>query len=303
MSQLGILLPLDGSQLAETAIPVARDLAMRMSATITLATVIASGVKPPSASPNDRGFDPQTVVESATANDLAEGYLVGVAAGLRSEELVVSTHLVPGRPADGISTAAREAKADLIVMTTHGRSGFARGILGSVTDRVVLESSIPVCVVRADNAGNGSDGSNGSGESANIVVPLDGSEHSEASLVVADSLSRALSAPVKLVRSVGEDAGPVEIAHAGSYLDAIARKLEESGLDISVATTRETAVDAVIAEVKAYPGTLVVMATRGATGATRLVRGSVADELIHKSPAPVIVISSKDKALVGKAIQ
>ena len=300
MSQPGILLPLDGSQLAETAIPVARDLAARMGATITLATVIASGGKPPSASPNDRGFDPRTVAESATATDLAEGYLVGVAAGLRSENLDVTTHLIPGRPAEGISKVAREVNADLIVMTTHGRSGFARGILGSVTDRVVLESSIPVCVVRADNADSGA---NGSTESASIVVPLDGSEHSEASLTVADNLSRALDAPVKLVRSVGEDASPVEIAHAGSYLDAIARKLEESGLDISVAATRESAVDAIISEVKSYPGTLVVMATRGATGATRLVRGSIADDLIHKSPVPVIVISSKDKALVGKAIQ
>ncbi len=141
-----ILVPLDGSALAEAALPSAQALAHCTGAEIVLVRVAPAVVyeylvpEPMAASIAPEGIE-------ANREEI-QLYLDHVAAGLRREGLHVSTHYCQGPVADAILDYAQAARADLIVMSTHGRSGLARWIIGSVADRVVHAAPIPVLLIR-----------------------------------------------------------------------------------------------------------------------------------------------------------
>lgn len=134
-----ILVPLDGSELAEAALPRAAELARESGAKLLLVRAAQAHVFP--------GVDPTEaqvhVVEEA------EQYLAGVAARLRADGVAdVETSVWYGPPALSIVEAARLRRADLIVMTTHGRSGLGRLILGSVAESVLRGTTTPILLLR-----------------------------------------------------------------------------------------------------------------------------------------------------------
>ena len=139
-----VLVPLDGSRLAEAAIETALGLT-RGEATSTLVLLRAAEAHTfPGADPTDEQ------VESVRE---AEAYLSGVVERLRRRGITeVESAVWYGPAAPAIIQAARVKKVDLIVMSTHGRSGLGRIILGSVTESVLRGTTIPVCVVRASGA-------------------------------------------------------------------------------------------------------------------------------------------------------
>ena len=143
-----ILVPLDGSRRAERALDHARAMSALGDARVTLLRVavprLVSGVMPP---PPVLGQD-----EPSEEEREARAYLDAVAASLGDAVPGVATRTaVSARVDDAIVTAAREARADLIAMTTHGRSGLARVLLGSVATSVVRKSPVPVLLVRAED--------------------------------------------------------------------------------------------------------------------------------------------------------
>lgn len=138
-----ILVPLDGSKLAEQALPHAAVHAARFGAEIVLLKVLE-----PLPEPSMAGRGAVRSAETATAR-IAQDYLESMAVGLREQGLATQTATSEGKPYREIVRIAEESGIDLIVMTTRGHSGLSRWLLGSVADRVVRGATVPILLVQA----------------------------------------------------------------------------------------------------------------------------------------------------------
>jgi nucleotide-binding universal stress UspA family protein len=137
-----ILVPLDGSMLAEAALSTACEFAARDGATISL--LRAAGGSTLTSDP---------IVAQVTAIREAEEYLAAVAKRLADKGATrVETHVWYGPAAVAIVEAAAVQKVDLIVMSTHGRSGLGRLVVGSVAESVLRGTTTPILIVRAGHA-------------------------------------------------------------------------------------------------------------------------------------------------------
>jgi nucleotide-binding universal stress UspA family protein len=139
-----ILVPLDGSQVAEGVLPHAKALAYSQGAELVLLTVGANPALDFAFS--DPGIAQQAVEEQ---EERSKKYISGVEAQLKAAGFKVSTQLRVGSVADVILGVAEEMNIDVIAMSTHGRTGPARWIMGSVAERVVRNSKVPVLLIRA----------------------------------------------------------------------------------------------------------------------------------------------------------
>ena len=141
-----ILVPLDGSALAETALAHAQGLATQMHSSVVLLRV---SVYP---SYDFLFVDPQLAAtlrqDVERVHEEERHYLQQTAARLKRAGLRVSAELREGDVAEMILETAASSHADLIVMSTHGRSGLSRWLMGSVANRVIHHASIPVLLIR-----------------------------------------------------------------------------------------------------------------------------------------------------------
>lgn len=147
-----ILVPLDGSEVGEAALPLVEELVSKLSpalkAEVTLLRVVSSlGHYVVAGEASARV--PYTEKELGLIKKRAGDYLKKAAEGLRSRGAIVKTMVATGNAADEISKAADEIGADLVAMSTHGRSGLSRWAFGSVTDKVLRGGNLPVLMVRA----------------------------------------------------------------------------------------------------------------------------------------------------------
>lgn len=147
-----ILVPLDGSKVGEAALPDVKNLLLKLTpgngVEITLLQVI-SDLTYDFLTEDDAAQLPYNESDLKQAEGASLKYLEKIADGLRSKGLKVNTLVAVGSAAEEIIKAAQEIKADLIAMSTHGRSGLGRWALGSITDKVLRESPVPVLTVRA----------------------------------------------------------------------------------------------------------------------------------------------------------
>ncbi len=274
-----IQVPLDGSQLAEMALPIAMSLARASNATLCLVSV--AGGKP-----------------GDLINSDSELYLEETSSSLNQNGFSSCFHVGTGPAAHSIVRIAKGEDVDMIMMTTRGRSGIARGILGSVTDAVISETSIPVYVVRSDNAPDSKHLAHDSG----IIVPLDGSELAETALDDAIVLAESSLSPIYLVRVVDDGADSDVRDVAGAYLDRIAERLARRKILAIPELINGEPGESIIRAMNRHPGAVVVMTSRGAGGITRWMRGSVADWLIQRAPGPVVIVSPNQPAVLGSVI-
>lgn len=144
-----ILVPLDGSKLAEQALPHAAVHAERFGAEIVLLKVLG-----PLPEPSMVGRKVIRGAEAATAQ-LAQDYLEGIVAGLREQGFPAMAATIEGKPYVKIIRFAEENEIDLIVMSTRGHSGLSRWLLGSVADRVVRGATVPVLLIPAQGETEG----------------------------------------------------------------------------------------------------------------------------------------------------
>lgn len=139
-----ILVPLDGSELAEQVLPQVSQLAGCTGAEVVLLRVPSEPVYDYLVPDPDIAVEMRSDIETA-----AQVYLDEIASELRAMDLKVSALVVWGAPVqDTILEVARQIHADLIAMSTHGRSGVARLVIGSVADDVVRHAPVPVLLVR-----------------------------------------------------------------------------------------------------------------------------------------------------------
>lgn len=324
-----ILVPLDGSELAERSLALAREIVTRDHAALMLATVIehqesawTEGGRSPQAVGAELDVnlgqedmagafqdlnvpsEPRHTFEPDKTLSKAGRYLEKIAGSLREATSTVQTFVAAGDPAHEILEIAGREGVDLVIMATRGRSGLVRGLLGSVTDRVLRESRCPVLVVRSETAP--ASGSEAPRPSA-VILPLDGSNRSETALDYAVAMAQLFETKLVLIRSVrfpiaySEDImSPAEVGElvsvreaeqdAQEYLEEMAAKLGSSGLKVETVVGRGHPRGQIVALSERTPNSLIVMATRGASGVTRWIVGSVTDGVIRTAPAPTLVI-------------
>lgn len=287
-----IMVPLDGSSLAEAVLPLAGVIARASGAELVALRAVQTG---PHIDVEREAEAQIKVVEEA------EAYLGEIAqhAELTGLEVVVSVPYGPA--AEMIVDQADARQVDLIVMATHGRTGIARWALGSVADRVLQAYRGSLLIVRPKP-----DAPPYSGSPERIVVPLDGSELAERALEMGVELAATIGADLCLVRVVAPSEGiqtfdgrfvmpdgspSIESARAAAedYLAAIGDRL--TGKRVTV--LRQARVGDVATEIEAAakesPSSIVVMSTHGRSGVTRWIYGSIADRMIRQCDVPVLV--------------
>ncbi len=287
-----LLVPLDGSDASARALPYAAVLARALAVQITLLAVWQP-IAPHAL--RFRGAPSAADVERET-EATAETYL-GQARSLIDAALPVTTLVRRGDPAGEIVDAARTAKAKMIVMSTHGRSGISRWRLGSVAGRVLRESETPLLAIGPAVAANASSAA----DIRRMMVALDGSKFGEAALPIAGELASALGAHVTLARSVASAFIQYPFAPIALTLPAVDDELEAearayletktaacSGADLAVLHGSDAATQLCDA-IDARRIDLVVMATHARVAVGRAVLGSTADRLLQCG-APVLLV-------------
>jgi nucleotide-binding universal stress UspA family protein len=138
-----VLVPLDGSRLAERALRVAGDLTESLSGTLIVARVV-----PPA--PQAGSLTPGLIEQlEAAHNDEAAAYLNAIADRLRADRLQVKTRLLHGQPASELIAVATEESCDLIAISSHGMSGLGSQVFGSGAQKLLYAAPCPVLVVRS----------------------------------------------------------------------------------------------------------------------------------------------------------
>lgn len=194
---------------------------------------------------------------------------------------------------------ADDHDVDLIVMGSHGRRGFRRLMLGSVTAEVVRSARRPVLVVRHEaDAAPPSDVDR-------IIVPVDFSPATEVALAVASELAVTLGVPIELLHAIEplpyvELVYPIAVddgefkAHAQRRLEEIAKELDPSR-DIRTTVGIRTVEQAVADAAYRTPSPLIVMASHGHSGLARVLLGSTTERLLRNAPCPVLVVPSGEE--------
>lgn len=302
-----ILLPLDGSDFAEHAIPMALAIARRSGSEIHVVSTVVPLSPVYVSAPGDGQIFDASAIEKEQREDL-DDYLRDIAQRLRTvTDANISTDVLFGEAGDAIVEAAEQRAADLIVMATHGRSGISRSWLGSVAEAVLRGTALPVLLVRPQ-----SDQKFSLDETiavGTVVTPIHESPFSESILPHAARLADVFGAELRLlevivplevrsrvtaalVREV--DARPqikAATIRSQGYLSAIAAKLRKDATQVSTTvTTAPHAAGAILDLAHERTDSVIAMAThaRGAVG--RVLFGSVTDKVVRSSTAPVLVV-------------
>lgn len=277
-----ILVPLDGSHLSEQVLPYVRMLAGSFGLPVQLFQAFGPVSEELADPVHGRYLD----AVSASYRNAATDYLNGVKKSLGGIGTPVTCTVREGRPAHLIVDEAEKTPGTLIAMSTHGRSGVSRWLMGSVTNKVLHATNAPILVVRASEAEYAAPPS----DLTSIIVPLDGSLLAEESLSHATDLAKAMKLNVILARveTDGEEVGD-------RYLHEVRERLAREGVT-SVEKRVLHGHPAVNLVDLAHDTreSLIAMTTHGRSGIGRWVMGSVTDRVVRHSGDPVLVIRSSD---------
>jgi nucleotide-binding universal stress UspA family protein len=306
-----IVVPLDGSEFAESALPMALDIARRTRARVVLVTVYTPGfptVGGQGVPMHDPGFDREQRDDLRTYLDIVRHRVAGAAADVPGVDTVV----LEGPVAPAIAEHAAEVDADLVVLASHGRGGVSRLWLGSVADALVRRLDAPLLVVRP-----GAGPTPSSGTFRHVLVPIDVAPESElgadtAAAVVGTSgveytllrvvppMPQLLSGLVSTER-VEEDAAYQRDLALGNTA-AVERRLRERGADVhSVVRFHDSPAEAILAYARETTTDLIALATHGRGPIGRFLLGSVADKLLRAATVPVLVRHAGERRGGGAA--
>ena len=304
-----LLVPLDGSPASEQAIPWALGIARQAGTSLHFARVHV----PPSPIMIGSELASDVVLDSAIRQSERD-YLEQLVVRLKTATTAnISTSLLEGAVVDSIQDHAKAIRADLIVMTTHGRGAFARFWLGSIADKILRHSTVPTLLIRPIE-----------GQPVDltvrpsihrIVIPLDGSELAERIVGPAAKLGRATGAEYALVLVLDavEDIDALsrkKIPTPGGwfpeateekarvYLEKMAGHLREQSLKTTTHMIRHGSAAGAVLEYAATHGhAAIALATHGRSGIKRMFLGSVADKIVRGTTMPVLVYHPVEPAL------
>lgn len=298
-----IVVPLDGSEVSEAALPVARAFVADTGARVLLVSVVDVSTE-----------FAAWVQDSTDADDFkqeqvrTQEYLNGIATQFDGVE--VQTVIPSGRPEVEILHVVDHADDPIVVMSSHGRSGFNRLLVGSVASRVVTSAECPVVVVHASDEG---EPASDIGSIESILVPLDGSEFAENALEAVQKTLASKKLQIHLVRmpetvrwaSMPDAAGAASYQMFETYMEAateeaqlylakVAARLEKRGHSVNWEVRVGIIADEIAAAALEHNVDLVVIATHGRTGFRRVVMGSVAERVLREIPTPLMMVRPHD---------
>jgi nucleotide-binding universal stress UspA family protein len=295
-----IMVPTDGSGFDREAIRVALRIAERTDAKVLLVRVLENGAFFAMSSADDGASVSDELLHSERDTALSELYaLAAECRAMSKAEITVDLHAGP--IADVLEGYARRHGADLIVISTHGRSGLARLSLGSVTDKLIRHTTIPVLVVKPSTSYLNPQLT---AAFKRIIVPLDGSTLAEQILPRVLSLAKLENAEITLLHVlVPHTYSQKEIVDLNlpwwdkdvslgrAYLFRIAAGIRRNGVvvttDIVLGANVAQAIGDFASKEKAD---LIAIATHGRGGLARMIRGSVADAVMHSSRLSMLVL-------------
>ena len=301
-----ILTPLDGSTLSEGILPYVRALAPALGARVELLQT-----HPNMTYELEQLEDAEQASITAALEPVqlrlqhqSESYLSKVASELEGLGVETGIDVRFGPPAASIVEEAEQVEDTLIAMSTHGRAGVGRWIMGSVTDRVLHTTMTPLLVVHPER---GAPSVDSVADISTLIVPLDGSELAETVLPVAAAVAMATGASILLVRSLdapsrsslsvtelasrGVSEGTLEEAETAESLGARAAALREEGVaDVRTMVIRGNAAEEIEELARNTPDSMIVACTHGRSGVGRAVMGSVTDRLARHSGHPALIV-------------
>lgn len=301
--QIRVLVPLDGSELAEQAIPYAAAVAGQTGKIVFLhVTPEPEPIRALSGRVSATEDEVREIDRERAQETLKTAVEHWSAVLPSTPELLVAT----GDSAEEILKTADTQSSTYIVLASHGRGALQRLAFGSVADRIARSSAIPVLVVRPSDA----EVEPGPVQIRRLVVPLDGSALSEEALPVAEALATYLQLPVHLIQAInpsavllptpGTAAYPAEVyTELAQELETEARNnLEKAGASLSARGLTYTSSVAEGAPVIAIEettedGDIIVMTSHGRSGLKRWLLGSTAEKLVRSGPVPVLLVPAK----------
>ncbi len=260
-----VLVPLDGSRLAESVL----DAVVRLVKASQGSILLLHAVTPAESFAMSAGeFVTRERKRSAV-------YLARLAERLGEQGIGIEERVVTGEPSRAIATAAGKEKVDLIAMSTHGRSGIREWAFGSVAERVLRSTLVPVLVFRGKPAGRF--------PVRKILVPLDGSETAMRILDPACELAGSLKAEVLLL-------------HAGKRLpEAVQRALRSLArrrIPHQMILRRGDPADVILATAAEQQPDLIAMTPTGQSKHDRVFFGSVAEKILKETDRPILLVRS-----------
>jgi nucleotide-binding universal stress UspA family protein len=271
-----VMVPLDGSPAAEAVLPWATYLAQHTSGTIHLVGVHA----PPAVI-----LDGETLIGSVVPDDSIReretSYFANTRSRLQSGGIKVATDLLDGSVIQALAEYAQRLEPDWIVMLSHGRGVVARFFLGETAVEFIRQSPSPVLLVHPNDAVS-------EPAVSRVLVPLDGSKLAERILQPATDLAKIAGAEVTLLTAL--TAAPDLQANADAYLRQQADRVRAQSVSVRYQVVPQGgAADVILKEAKGQAGTVIALTTHARGGLSKLVWGSVTDNVIRHTQSPVLV--------------
>jgi nucleotide-binding universal stress UspA family protein len=294
-----IVVPLDGSALAENAVPLAASLARKRSNTVLLLQVLP----PVQAIYWGYGGVISSEEQVRLLRTEMESYLSAVAERLAEQGVPAAQVVGDGPVGETIVRVAEERDATTIVMSTHGRGGLARWALGSVAGRVLHLTDRPLVLLPPRHERHLSL-CGPMPALKRIVVPLDGSPQAEQILPHVKALAARYGSELMLVRALssipplmpGAEIGMVNFGlqdamreEAQAYLRHVQSRLEKEGFRVRTSLGVEPAANAILEVADEINADLIAMTSHAREGLSRLILGSVTDRVVRAGTHPVFV--------------
>jgi nucleotide-binding universal stress UspA family protein len=304
-----ILVPLDGSQTAENALPWARSLARRSGAAIKLARVRLIPSAPVTSegmsADNSDVFEYTRDEENSYMTQIVSAWIDSDAQTSLTGELIEGNDTIAGTLID----FAESNHADLTIMTTHGHGPVSRFLFGSVSDEYLRRASGPTLMVRADASITPL--TSIEPHIRNVIVPLDGSLLSEQAvspaialfdwfgceitlLLVLDAVGNINHLMESIEGAVSNKLAPKSATPiAEEYLRRVADRLRKDASRVTIRVVEHGSAAETILAHATTPETAIAISTHGQSGLTRMMFGSVADKVVRGAVGPVLAVRPK----------
>jgi nucleotide-binding universal stress UspA family protein len=301
-----ILIPLDGSPRAELILSQIARILKREDSEILLLRVIGSGV--------EFGWAGEASSLSAELQKAAEKYIDDRVTRLADPGAKVRGRVAAGAPSETILKIAGEEGSTMIAMTTHGRTGLPRWFMGSVAEKVVRASDVPVLLVRSfRSASQGAAEPATSGEVPfrKLLVPTDGSPASMAVVTPVKKLAQLFNSEIVVLHVQrpyippgailpGMDAGvmPPPTEPTPSEEDETTREAAERFRQAGLRVTRQTVLGdpsvEIIDQGSASGIDLIALSTHGRSGLSRWLTGSVTERVLRHAGVPLLIVRAAE---------
>lgn len=308
-----ILVPLDGSRRAERAIPVAAKVARSTGGAVLLAQVATSPMM------YGPAYVPPLGIHTSDETRLEVAAYLSEIAGLPAlSGVTTQTAALTGQPADALLRAIDTLSADIVIMTSHGRTGLTRWALGSVAHHLMRHANVPILVLRESGPTPLKRGADAE-YPLRALVPLDGSPAAETALPHALHLITALAAPGQAALHLALVVSPYEadksnmpdalvVEGAKNYLAGVAARLKTEPIEATITWSVPADLDIAAALVRVAENgedaegvgvfggcDLIAMSSIGRSGIARLVMGSIASRVLLTTNRPTLIIPYREK--------